>query len=167
MTPGLGFLLGEEQPAFERVAKAFNQQERNEFDYHWELTARPSQLPPEGDWRIWMILAGRGFGKTRTGAEWVRRIAETHPGARIAIVSSSLAEARSVMVEGESGLIACSSNEHRPAFEPSLRRVTYPNGALAHLFSAGEPESLRGPEHSHAQRSGPEGILHKSGLCDS
>ena len=150
MTPGLGFLLGEEQPAFERVAKAFNQQERNEFDYHWELTARPSQLPPEGDWRIWMILAGRGFGKTRTGAEWVRRIAETHPGARIAIVSSSLAEARSVMVEGESGLIACSSNEHRPVFEPSLRRVTYPNGALAHLFSAGEPESLRGPEHSHA-----------------
>lgn len=150
MTSRLGFILEEEKPASELIAKALDQSEKNEFEYHWDLIARASQLAPEGDWRIWMILAGRGFGKTRTGAEWVRKIAESHPGARIALVSSSLAEARSVMVEGESGVIACSPLDRRPVFEPSLHRLTFPNGARAHLFSAGEPESLRGPEHSHA-----------------
>ena len=107
-------------------------------------------MPPPGDWRIWLIMAGRGFGKTRAGAEWVRMIAESHSEARIALVSSSLAEARAVMVEGESGLIACSPPERRPVFEPSLRRLRYPNGAQAQLFSASDPESLRGPQHSHA-----------------
>jgi len=73
-------------------------EEREEFAYHWQLWARPEQLPPETDWRIWLILAGRGFGKTRAGAEWVRMIAETNANARIALVSSSISEARSVMV---------------------------------------------------------------------
>ena len=97
-----------------------------------------------------MILAGRGFGKTRAGAEWVRSIAEANGEARIALVSSSLTEARAVMVEGESGILACCPPERRPVFEASLRRVRWPNGALAHLYSAAEPESLRGPQHSHA-----------------
>ena len=134
----------------DRVAQALDQNERNEFDYHWEMMARPAQLAPQGDWRIWMIMAGRGFGKTRAGSEWVRQIAEAQPEARIALVSSSLAEARSVMVEGESGILACSPPERRPIFEASLRRLRFPNGAQAQIFSAAEPESLRGPQHSHA-----------------
>ena len=116
----------------------------------WEADARPEQRPPQTDWRVWLVMAGRGFGKTRTGAEWVRAIAEDHPAARIAIVAASLVEARAVMIEGESGVIACSPPEQRPKFEPSLRRVVWPNGAQAALFSAAEPESLRGPQHSHA-----------------
>lgn len=133
--------------------------ERNSFEYLWEYQARQKQLPPPGDWRIWMIMAGRGFGKTRAGAEWVRMIADSHPEARIALVSSSLAEARAVMVEGESGLLAICRPGHKPHFEPSLHRIRFKNGAQAQLFSAAEPESLRGPQHSHACRAGAEGIF--------
>jgi len=142
----------EKQPPEVRqaIAAALNPAERAEFDWHWHLRARPEQLPPPGDWRVWMIMAGRGFGKTRAGAEWVRAIAETHPQARIALISASLAEARAVMVEGESGLLAVCPPDNRPVFEPSLRRVRFANGAQAQLFSAAEPETLRGPQHSHA-----------------
>jgi phage terminase large subunit-like protein len=146
----LTFLAHAKDEARERVAKILTQSERNEFDYHWGLLARPAQLEPPGDWRVWMIMAGRGFGKTRAGAEWVRMVAERHPEARIALVSSSLAEARSVMVEGESGVLACSPPGMQPVFEPSLRRLRFANGAQVQMFSAAEPESLRGPQHSHA-----------------
>ena len=95
-------------------------------------------------------MAGRGFGKTLTGAEWVRMVAEDDPNARIALVASSLAEVRAVMVEGESGIIACSPPDRMPVFESSLRRLHFPNGALATIYSASEPESLRGPQNSHA-----------------
>nr|WP_225899618.1 terminase family protein [Croceicoccus gelatinilyticus] len=124
--------------------------EREELKHHWELWARPQQLPPKDDWRIWLICAGRGFGKTRAGAEWVRAVARRDPNARIALVGASLSEARSVMVEGESGIMACCPPRFRPTFEPSLRKLTFPNGAVATLFSAAEPESLRGPQTSHA-----------------
>ena len=127
-----------------------NAAERRELRWHWRLWARRDQLPPPGDWRIWLIMAGRGFGKTRAGAEWVRTIAEADPAARIALVASSLGEARAVMVEGESGILAVSPPDRCPAFESSLRRLVWPSGAQATLFSAGEPESLRGPQHSHA-----------------
>ena len=127
----------------------------------WSTEARPQQMPPKGDWRIWLVMAGRGFGKTRTGAEWVRAIAEAQPAARIAIVAASLVEARAVMIEGESGVIACSPPDQRPKFEPSLRRIVWPNGAQAALFSAAEPESLRGPQHSHACGAGAEGVHRK------
>ena len=129
----------------------------------WGADARPEQKPPPGDWRVWLVMAGRGFGKTRTGAEWVRAIAEAQPAARIAIVAASLVEARAVMIEGESGVIACSPPDQRPKFEPSLRRVVWPNGAQAALFSAAEPESLRGPQHSHARGPGAEGIHRQRG----
>ncbi|BEU99040.1 DNA-packaging protein [Novosphingobium olei] len=121
-----------------------------ELPWHWGLQARPSQLPPPGDWRVWLLLAGRGFGKTRTGAEWVNAIAERDPEARIALVSANLGEARAVMVEGESGLMRVNAPQRRPVFESSLRRLVWPNGAQATLYSAAEPESLRGPQHSHA-----------------
>ena len=97
-----------------------------------------------------MIMAGRGFGKTRAGAEWMRQIAQADPTARIALVAASLAEARAVMVEGESGLLAVSPSDRRPQFEPSLHRVRFANGAQVQLSSAAEPESLRGPQHRHA-----------------
>lgn len=121
-----------------------------EWHFHWRFCARPAQLPPSGDWRTWLVLAGRGFGKTRCGAEWVRMVAERDPQARIALVAASLHEARAVMVEGESGLLAIGAPWRSPRFEPSLRRLVWPNGAIAMLYSAGEPESLRGPQHSHA-----------------
>ena len=133
--------------------------QREEFSTHWRLWARRDQLPPEGDWRCWLVMAGRGFGKTRAGSEWVRSVAEADPEARIALIGASLGEARAVMVEGESGLLAISPPPRAPVFEPSLKRLTWPNGAQAMLYSAQEPESLRGPQHSHARRPGAEGGL--------
>ena len=115
---------------------------------NWPANARAAQLPPAGDWRVWMILAGRGFGKTRAGAEWVRAHAETDGELRIALVAATLAEGRAVMIEGESGLIAIApEGAMRPRWESSTRRLLWPNGAQAFLYSAGEPESLRGPQH--------------------
>jgi phage terminase large subunit-like protein len=140
----------EGEKARELLSSEMDQRERNGHDYVWFFNARPLQLPPDGDWRIWMIMAGRGFGKTRSGAEWVRMIAEENPDARIALVSASLAEARAVMVEGESGLLAIFRPGHKPHFEPSLHRIRFESGAQAQLFSAAEPEALRGPQHSHA-----------------
>ena len=134
----------------ETLLNELNQEERNAWRWHWPLWARPTQLAPEGEWRTWLVLAGRGFGKTRAGAEWVRAIAEADPEARLALVAANLAEARAIMVDGESGLLAIASPRLRPKFEASLRRLTWPNGAQATLFSAFEPESLRGPQHSHA-----------------
>ncbi len=118
--------------------------------WHWELWGRDEQHPPDGQWRVWLIRAGRGFGKTRAGAEWVRNVARYDGAARIALVAASLGEARSVMVEGDSGVLLASPGALAPEFEPSLRRLQWPNGAQAFLYAAGEPESLRGPQHSHA-----------------
>ena len=139
-------------PEPERLAaiRTLTEEERKEFRHHWQLWGRTRQLPPEGDWTTWLILAGRGFGKTRAGAEWVRTTAQGHPEARIALVGASLGEVRAVMVEGESGILAVCPPGQIPSFEPSLRRLTWGNGAQATLYSAGEPESLRGPQHSHA-----------------
>lgn len=115
----------------------------------WAANARPDQLLPEGDWRTWTILAGRGWGKTRTGAEAVR--AWVGRGyRRIALVAPTAADARDVMVEGESGLLNIFPNETRPLYEPSKRRVTFANGAQATVYSADEPDRLRGPQHDAA-----------------
>lgn len=150
MSEPLAWLLKEEPKWRGEFSKTLSEKERRDYPFLWEFTARPQQLPPEGAWRIWMIMAGRGFGKTRTGAEWVRMIAERNPEARIALVSTSLAEARAVMVEGESGIMAVCHPDDQPRYEPSLHRIRFRNGAQAQLFSAAEPESLRGPQHSHA-----------------
>ena len=122
--------------------------ERAMLATHWPFIARPAQLPPEGRWHNWLILAGRGFGKTRAGAEWVKAIAEADPTARIALIAANLGEARRVMVEGESGILAVSTPPP-PLWLPSLRRLEWANGARAEIFSAADPESLRGPQHSH------------------
>ena len=111
---------------------------------------RTSQQPPDGDWSIWAILAGRGFGKTRAGAEWVHELASTVPGRRIALVASSLDAARAVMVEGESGLLARVPAGGDVTFVPSLRQLNWANGSQARLFSGGEPDSLRGSQFDFA-----------------
>lgn len=155
----LDWLLDHEDEERLALLDELGEAQRKEFATHWHLWARRDQLPPDGDWRCWLVMAGRGFGKTRAGAEWVRSVAEADPGARIALVGASLGEARAVMVEGESGLLAISPPPRAPGFEPSLKRLTWPNGAQAMLYSAQEPESLRGPQHSHARRTGAKGSL--------
>src|SRR5919201_3364521 len=97
--------------------------------YDWPTWARPNQLAPAGDWRTWLILTGRGWGKTRTGAEWVRSTTRTY--SRFALVGATAADVRDVMIEGESGILAISPKWERPHYEPSKRRLTWPNGAMA------------------------------------
>lgn len=122
----------------------------------WKFWARPNQIEPDGDWTTWLILAGRGFGKTRAGAEWVRgQVCGATPLAAgkarwIALVAETAADARDVMVEGESGILSVHPKDFRPEYEPSKRRVTWPNGAQATLFNATEPGQLRGPQHDLA-----------------
>jgi len=119
----------------------------------WELWAHPAhQRAPEGDWRVWVIMGGRGAGKTRAGAEWVRAQVEgATPLAlgrvrRVALLGETIEQVRDVMVAGESGLLACSPPDRRPEFKASLNRVIWPNGAEAMLCSAANPEALRGPQ---------------------
>ena len=116
----------------------------------WETWRAAHQVPPKGGWRIWLVLAGRGFGKTRTGAEWVRAQVELHGRRTIALVGPTMAAVRDVMVEGEAGLLAVAPPWNRPVYKPSLRRIDWPGGASAHVYSAEEPERLRGPNHDAA-----------------
>lgn len=118
--------------------------------YQWSFWARDNQLPPDGDWRVWLLLAGRGFGKSRTGAEWIRSQVETGRYHRLALVARTAADVRDVMIEGESGILRISPPWFRPKYEPSKRRLTWPNGAVATTYSADEPDNLRGPEHDGA-----------------
>ncbi len=117
---------------------SLTQAEAQTLNHSWPFWARPSQLAPPGAWRVWLLLAGRGFGKTRTGAEWVRAQIETGHCRRMALVAATAADARDVMVEGESGLLAISPPSFRPLYEPSKRRLTWPGGAMATLYSAEE-----------------------------
>jgi phage terminase large subunit-like protein len=122
-----------------------------ELDPLYEMWAHKSQLPPEGGWRVWLMLAGRGFGKTRAGAEWIDRLARARSGVRIALVGATIEEARRVMVEGVSGIlkVAC-GRRGRVRWEPSLGRLRWPNGSEAQLFSGDHADGLRGPEHDFA-----------------
>lgn len=113
----------------------------------WDFWARPKQRTPEGNWRIWLILAGRGFGKTRTGAEFIREQVNQGRAKHIALVGPTAATVRDTMIEGESGLMRIFPNDERPRYEPSKRRVTFRNGSVASAFSADEPDRLRGPNH--------------------
>ena len=124
---------------------------KDELDHNWAGRARDTQKPPPGDWRVWLLLAGRGFGKTRTGAEFVRAEIAAGRARRVALVAPTEADVRGVMVEGESGLIAVHPRLGvRPLYQPSNRRLIWPNGAIATTFSAEQPERLRGPQHDLA-----------------
>jgi phage terminase large subunit-like protein len=123
--------------------------ERAALEADWPSWAHEGQLPPDEDWDVWVLLAGRGFGKTRAGAEWVLAFARANPGAAIALVAATAEEARAVMVEGRSGLLAVARRDEREAmvWEPSRRRLAMAGGAEAFVYSAANPEGLRGPEH--------------------
>ncbi len=118
----------------------------------WSLfRARPEQRPPtDPDWLVWLLLAGRGFGKTRTGAETVRMEIESGRARRVALVAPTAADVRNVMVEGQSGLLSIGDPLYRPRYEPSKRRLTWFNGGIAECYSADEPDRLRGPQHDFA-----------------
>ncbi len=118
--------------------------------YDWSHWAREAQVAPPGDWLTWLVLAGRGWGKTRTGVEWVRSKMESGRFGRFAIVAPTTSDARDVIVEGESGFLAVCPPWARPVYEPTKRRLTWPNGARATLYSAEEPNRLRGPQHDGA-----------------
>jgi phage terminase large subunit-like protein len=122
------------------------------WDADFEQWAHQNQLPPAGEgWRTWLMLAGRGFGKTRAGAEWIFRLADGKPGVQVALVGGTIAEARSIMVEGVSGLLSVAKRvRRRLIWEPSLGRLKWPNGSQAQLFSGDNADGLRGPEHDFA-----------------
>ncbi|MDM7970938.1 MAG: terminase family protein [Paracoccaceae bacterium] len=124
--------------------------------FMFDFWAMPHQLPPEGTWRSWVIMGGRGAGKTRAGAEWVRAQVEgSRPNdhgrcRRIALVGETLDQVREVMVFGDSGILACSPPDRRPEWHATRRMLIWPNGATAQAFSAHDPESLRGPQFDGA-----------------
>jgi len=133
------------------MTSSFGAQLVEALENSWRALARPNQLPPPGDWwQIWLLLAGRGFGKTRTLAEWVCEQVALGRARRIALVAATAADARDVLVEGESGILAVAPAWFWPIYEPSKRRLTWPNGAIATTFSAEEPDRLRGPQHDAA-----------------
>lgn len=118
--------------------------------YDWEFWARPDQLPPPGDWDTWMLLGGRGSGKTRSGAQETIERVRRGVWRRVALIAATAADARDTMVEGESGILTISSPDFRPNYEPSKRRLTWPNGGRATLFSAEKYARLNGPQHDGA-----------------
>ncbi len=129
--------------------------------FNWQLTGRNDQLPPiltsQGQpWHTWLLLGGRGSGKTRAGAEWVRAQALATPdladrrAQRIALVGETIGQVRSVMIEGLSGLLAIHSPKERPKLEASKNQLVWPNGSIAQMFAADDPDSLRGPQFDAA-----------------
>ncbi|HEX2763827.1 MAG TPA: terminase family protein [Allosphingosinicella sp.] len=127
-----------------------SQTQRRTLDEYWPAWAHEGQEPPAGDWSTWLMLTGRGFGKTRAGAEWVSALARAHPEARIALVGATLDDARKVMVSGRSGVLAVARTGEAPRFAATEGIVRFPSGATAFLYSGACPEKLRGPEHHFA-----------------
>lgn len=140
------------------MLNSLSQAELAELKWHWDFWARPNQRQPEGLWNTWLVLAGRGFGKTRMGSEWIRTnvcgptplSAGPSGWSRIALVAETAADARDVMVLGDSGILACHPKDFRPEWSPTNRRLTWPNGAQAWVYNATEPDQLRGPQHHAA-----------------
>jgi phage terminase large subunit-like protein len=116
----------------------------------WTFWAHDGQLAPPGDWRTWLMMAGRGFGKTRAGAEWVSALARADGSLRIALVGANPAEVERVMIRGESGLIAVARTGEDLLWYPTRGLIEFSSGARAYVYSGANPESLRGPEHHHA-----------------
>jgi phage terminase large subunit-like protein len=116
-------------------------------DWEW-FWSRPRQRPPEDpDWIFWLVRSGRGFGKTRLGAEWLRAQAKTGLSP-LGLVGANDDEVRSIMVEGPSGILRVSPPGERPDYQPSVGggRLIWPNGVVAYCYSAERPDSLRGPD---------------------
>lgn len=133
-----------------RLLAGMNDAQKAELTRRWYGFENDGQREPAGDWRIWLIRAGRGFGKTRAGAEWVSQIARDWPDARIALVAATIADGQRVMIEGASGLIAVARRHEHVIWTASRRELLFASGAVATLYSAEAGEELRGPEHHFA-----------------
>jgi phage terminase large subunit-like protein len=142
-----------ESGELDQIIANLSDEEAARFGYLWEAWARLNQRIPDGmgeEYRLWFFRAGRGSGKSRAGAEAVRELVESGKARRIALVGPTAADVRDVMVEGESGLLSVFPPDERPQWQPSIRRITFANGAIATSYSADEPERLRGPQHDFA-----------------
>ena len=153
--PTIAALLGTAPERRERALRAMAPPALRGLIEEWGWNAYRGQLAPEGEWRVWLLIAGRGFGKTRAGSEWVlERIREAEEaGAEppsIALVGANLGEVERVMVAGPSGLVATAGTGERPLWQAGRRRLLFPGGAQALAYSAERPESLRGPQHHFA-----------------
>lgn len=146
----LGLLASLPTDQAKRFIESLTPNEALVLNHSWEFHARPAQLPPSGGWLTWIIEAGRGFGKTRPGAEWVIKQAQEHPGCRIALGGETPDDYRDTMIEGESGILSCAPPWFKPKFQASMRRVTFPNKSMAVCFSGETPNKLRGPQHHFA-----------------
>ncbi|WP_454277232.1 DNA-packaging protein [Roseovarius sp. MBR-154] len=156
MRSGAAWIVSEGQDVQDQFLDALTEGELLALPYLFEFWALEHQLPPEGSWRTWVIMGGRGAGKTRAGAEWVRAQVE---GARpldegrckrLALVGETIDQVREVMIFGESGIMACSPPDRRPEWQATRKRLVWPNGAIAQAFSAHDPEGLRGPQFDGA-----------------
>lgn len=123
---------------------------RRELGHYWSIWAQSGQLAPPGDWRVWLIRAGRGFGKTRAGSEWLHELARETPDGRFALVGATIDEVRRVMIEGKSGLIATAPSTAKVKWRSNAGELEFASGAIAYSYSAAAPEGLRGPEHHYA-----------------
>lgn len=156
MTSGANWIASVQGAVQEAFLESLTADELRALPYLFEFWALPHQLPPHEDWRTWVILGGRGAGKTRAGAEWVRQMAEgatprqAGRARRIALVGETIDQAREVMIFGDSGIMACAPPDRRPEWLPGRRLLVWPNGATAQLFSAHDPEALRGPQFDAA-----------------
>jgi phage terminase large subunit-like protein len=141
-----------EMPEDERnkLIEGMTDEEIAALRWDWSFWARPNQVPPEGDWNTWMVLAGRGFGKTRMGSEWIRKLAHENPGCRIALVAETAADARDVMIKGDSGLLSVDPTLTEDSWSPTNRCLTWPNGSKAYTYNGTTPDQLRGPQHHFA-----------------
>ncbi|NYT42473.1 DNA-packaging protein [Sphingomonas sp. R-74633] len=143
-------LLGYAPEDRAKAIRELSKPQQREYVERWWQWAHKGQFEPKGDWRIWLIRAGRGFGKTRAGAEWVHARARANPDARIALVGGNEADVQHVMIEGAGGLLAAAREDEKLVWHRSTGELIFPSGAQAHVYSAGAPEGLRGPEHHFA-----------------
>jgi phage terminase large subunit-like protein len=129
----------------EAINEYLSAEQREALPYDWRAWARPEQLAPDWPWRVWLILAGRGFGKTRTGAEWVREQVRKYP--MVNLIGATADDARDIMIQGESGILAVCPLSDRPVYRKAERKLIWPNGATSLIFTADEPDRLRGKQH--------------------
>jgi phage terminase large subunit-like protein len=156
MRSGAGWLASATPEVVDEFLAGLGENALLALPWMFEFWALPHQLPPDGAWKTWVIMGGRGAGKTRAGAEWVRAEVEgarpLDPGRarRVALIGETVDQVREVMIFGDSGILACSPPDRRPQWEATRKRLLWPNGAIAQVFSAHDPESLRGPQFDAA-----------------
>lgn len=156
MRSGAAWLASATQEAVDGFLEGLSDEALLALPWIFEFWALPHQLAPDGAWKTWVILGGRGAGKTRAGAEWVRgQVEGSRPGdpgraRRVALVGETQDQVREVMIFGESGIMACSPPDRRPEWNATRRSLTWPNGAVAQVYSAHDPDSLRGPQFDAA-----------------